>query len=188
VLISRVAGTPLSAVLKERITEPLGLRSTSFQADGATLPTSYRPAGDGVEVFEEYDQGFAEPPQFESFGGGLVSTVEDYVTFLAALADRRLIPDELVRQMTADQLTTEQRAGTTEMAGPALSWGLGVGVDTAVTEPWTAVGRYGWTGGAGTSGYTDPSRDLIGVVLSQRFMAGPREDFSYFWAPLAAAL
>ena len=66
--------------------------------------------------------------------------------------------------------------------------GLGVGVDTAVTEPWTAVGRYGWTGGAGTSGSTDPSRDLIGVVLSQRFMAGPRENFSYFWEPLATAL
>ena len=188
VLIGRVAGAPLHAVLKERVTDPLGLAATSFQADGAKLPTSYRPTADGVEVFEEYDRGFTEPPRFESFGGGLVSTVEDYLTFLGALADDRLISRESHEELTRDQLTAEQRAGTTEMAGPAWSWGLGVGVDTAVTEPWTAVGRYGWTGGAGTSAYTDPSRDLIGVVMSQRFMAGPTEGFGYFWGPLAQVI
>ena len=188
VLIGRVAGAPLHAVLKERVTDPLGLTATSFQADGADLPTSYRPTADGVEVFVEYDEGFAEPPQFESFGGGLVSTVEDYLTFLSALADDRLISRESREELTRNQLTAEQRAGTTEMAGPAWSWGLGVAVDTAVTEPWTAIGRYGWTGGAGTSAYTDPSRDLIGVVLSQRFMAGPTENFGYFWGPLATVV
>jgi CubicO group peptidase (beta-lactamase class C family) len=58
----------------------------------------------------------------------------------------------------------------------------------SVTEPWTAVGRYGWNGGAGTSAYTDPSRDLIGVVLSQRFMTGSTENFGYFWGPLATVV
>ena len=181
VLIGRVAGTPVHAVLKERITDPLGLRSTSFQADGATLPTAYLPT---LEVPEEYDQGFAEPPQFESFSGGLVSTAEDYLTFLGALADDQVIPRELREQMTSDQLTPEQRAGS-DLAGPELSWGFGVAVNTAVTHPWTAVGRYGWSGASGTSGCTDPSRDLTGVVFTQRITTGTNEEFAYFWGPLA---
>jgi len=40
----------------------------------------------------------------------------------------------------------------------------------------------------GTSAYVDGSRDLIGVVTSQRFMAGPREDFGCFWEPLATSV
>ena len=117
-----------------------------------------------------------------------MTTVEDYLTFLHALADGQVIPAELLKEMTADQLTAEQRGGTTELAGEPWSWGLGVGVDIAVTEPWTAVGRYGWTGGSGTSAFTDPSRELIGVLLTQRLLSGPPENFSYFWGPLAKAL
>jgi CubicO group peptidase (beta-lactamase class C family) len=76
------------------------------------------------------------------------------------------------------------------MMDPTVSWGWQVSVQTgvSVSKPWTAPGRYGWTGGAGTSAYVDPSRDLIGVVLTQRFMSGPNEPFSYFWEPLAAAI
>jgi CubicO group peptidase (beta-lactamase class C family) len=185
VLLGRVAGTSLTAVLRERVTEPLGMRATSFQTDGETLPTAYRSLADGGQEFGEYGRAFEQARAFESFGGGLVSTAEDYLTFLAALADDRLLPRELREQLTADQLTPGSRAGLTELCGPALSWGLGVALDTAVTEPWTSVGRYGWFGGAGTSAWVDPSRNLIGVVFSQRWVAGPREDFGYFWRPLS---
>ncbi|MFI5710772.1 serine hydrolase domain-containing protein [Kribbella sp. NPDC051620] len=187
VLIARVAGRPLHAVLEERINAPLGLTSTSFQADGATLPTTYRMTERGLEAFPEYDEAFAEPPPFESFGGGLVSTVEDQLTFLQAIAEGSLLPAELLRELTTDQLTDEQRAGLGAEAD-RLSWSLGFGVELAVTDPWTAVGRYGWSGGSGTSAATDPSRELIGVVLTQRMIAGPQDDFAYFWQPLAESL
>jgi CubicO group peptidase (beta-lactamase class C family) len=184
VLLGRVAGAPLSAVLRERVTEPLGMRATSFQSDGEPLPTVYQ---DG-ESYEEYARSFEQPRVFESFGGGLVSTVEDYLTFLAALADDRLLPRELREQLTSDQLPGELRAGVTELCGPGLSWGLGVAVHTEATEPWTSAGRYGWFGGSGTSAWVDPTRDLIGVVFSQRWVAGPREDFAYFWRPLSTVV
>jgi CubicO group peptidase (beta-lactamase class C family) len=74
------------------------------------------------------------------------------------------------------------------MVGPDTSWGWQVSVQTGPGLPWTSAGRYGWTGGSGTSAYVDPSRDLIGVVFSQRFMAGPREDFAYFWEPLVTSV
>jgi CubicO group peptidase (beta-lactamase class C family) len=188
VLLARAAGTSLEQLLKERLTGPLGLDATGFSAGSAPLPTPYMPGSDGLVVFEQYADAFAAPPPFETFGGGLVSTVPDYLTFLGALADGTFLPSELQAQMTSDQLTAGQRVGTTEMMGPTVSWGWQVSVDTAVSDPWTAPGRYGWTGGSGTSAFVDPSRDLIGVVFSQRLMAGPAESFAYFWEPLVAAL
>ncbi|MDX6258667.1 MAG: hypothetical protein QOH84_355 [Kribbellaceae bacterium] len=188
VLIARVAGRPLHAVLEERINAPLGLISTSFQADGAALPAAYRMTErGGLEAFPEYEEAFTEPPRFESFGGGLVSTVEDYLTFLQAIAEGGLLPAELLQDLTTAQLTDEQRVGIGSDAD-RLSWTLGFGVDLAVTDPWTEVGRYGWSGGSGTSAATDPSRGLIGVVLTQRFISGPQDDFAYFWEPLAKVL
>jgi len=187
VFLSRAAGMPLHKLLKERITEPLGMNSTGFSADSATLATAYKPNRLGIEVFEDYNQAFLQAPQFESLGGGLISTVPDYLAFLCALADDTLLPPMLRLQMTTDQLSARERAGMTEMMGPTKSWGWQICVETAVSEPWTAVGRYGWTGGSGTSAFVDPSRDLIGVVFSQRLMSGPGESFSYFWQPLATA-
>jgi CubicO group peptidase (beta-lactamase class C family) len=188
VLLARVAGTSLEQLLTERLTGPLGLHGTGFSAEAATLPTPYMPGPDGLVVFDHYADAFGSPPPFETFGGGLVSTVPDYLTFLSVLADDTFLTSELQAQMTTDQLTAEQRVGITEMMGPAASWGWQVSVDTAVTDPWTAPGRYGWTGGSGTSAFVDPSGDLIGVVFSQRLMAGPTESFVYFWEPLVAAL
>ena len=188
VFLARAAGRPLRELLAERVTGPLGMGSTGFFADPATVPTAYRPTPDGLAVFEAYERAFAGPAQFESLGSGLVSTVPDYLSFLAALADNRLLPAGLGTQMTANQLSRAQRAGITEMIGPTTSWGWQVSVETGVGVPWSAPGRYGWTGGSGTSADVDPSRELIGVVFTQRFMSGPDESFSYFWRPLAAAV
>ena len=188
VLLSRAGGAPLRHLLKERITGPIGMDSTKFFGDANMLPPAYRPTSAGLELFDEPDGTFSRSPQFETFGSGLVSTVPDYLAFLSALADDTLLPAGLRAQMTSDQLTPGQHAGMAEMAGAATSWGWQVSVETGVGEPWSAPGRYGWTGGMGTSAYVDPSRDLIGVVFTQRLMAGPNEDFGYFWEPLVAAI
>ncbi len=189
VFLTRVAGRPLHDLLEERITGPLGMAATGFTTgDRGTLPTQYRSTTDGLVEAVEYEQAFVGTPPFESLGGGLLSTVPDYLAFLAALADDTLLPRAVREEMFSDQLTSGQREGITEMAGADTSWGWQVSVQTGPGLPWTAPGRYGWTGGSGTSAYVDPSRDLIGVVFSQRFMAGPREDFAYFWEPLAASV
>ncbi len=188
VLLVRAAGTSLSDLLKKRITDPLGMRSTGFTPNAANLPTAYRPTPDGIAVFDAYDRAFSQPPEFESIGGGLLSTVPDYLTFLSALSDDTLLSPELRQEMTTDQLTSEQRVGITERIGPGKSWGWQISVETARSEPWTAPGRYGWNGGSGTSAFVDSSRDLIGIVFTQRQMAGLNGSFAYFWEPLAAAI
>ena len=51
-----------------------------------------------------------------------------------------------------------------------------------------APGRFGWNGGAGTSAYVDPSRQLASVLLTPRMMLGATGDFDDFYRALAAGL
>ncbi|NVN00348.1 serine hydrolase [Arthrobacter sp. SDTb3-6] len=188
VLLARAGQAPLGQILAERITDPLGMAGTGFFGDPAELPTAYRPGPGGLEVLDPPDGLFSRQPAFESLGSGLVSTVPDYLAFLTALAGDTLVPAEQRRHMTSDQLNDTQRQGLAELMGPGISWGWQIAVDTARRGSWTAPGGYGWTGGTGTTAYVNPDADFIGVLFTQRAMAGPGEDFSYFWEPLAAAL
>ena len=187
ILLSRVSEKPLHELLLGEITGPLGLSHTGFFTE-ERLPSQYRVHGEGLEVAAEYDPAFSAKPAFESLGGGLVSTVPEFVSILTAIAEGDIVPAELVPQATTSQLNAGQQLGLAELAGPGVGWGWCTSVETGRPHPWSAPGRWGWTGGSGTSAYVDPSRDLIGVVMSQRFMTGPQEAFDYFWGPLAASV
>jgi CubicO group peptidase (beta-lactamase class C family) len=187
ILLSRVAERPLDELLAGAITRPLGLSRTGFFTT-ERLPTSYRPHGEGLEVATDYDRGFSARPMFESLGGGLVSTVPEFLRILTAIADAEIVPRELVDLATTAQLDAGQQVGLTQLAGPGVGWGWCLSVETGEPQVWSAPGRWGWTGGSGTSAYVDASRDLVGVVMSQRFMADPQETFGYFWEPLAASI
>lgn len=188
VLLARAGQAQLHEILRERITGPLGMESTGFWGDPAELPTAYQPTTAGLEVFDEPGGLYSRPPAMESFGGGIVSTVPDFMDCLTALSDNSLIPREQRAEMTRDQLTDGQKKGLAGMVEPGASWGWQVSVETGAHRPWSAPGRFGWNGGTGTTAYVDPSRELIGVLFTQRLMAGPNDDFDYFWGPLAAAV
>ncbi|MGN6204507.1 serine hydrolase domain-containing protein [Humibacter sp.] len=187
ILLSRVSEKPLHELLLGEITGPLGLSHTGFFTE-ERLPSQYWVHGEGLEVSAEYDRAFSAEPAFESLGGGLVSTVPEFVSILTAIAEGDIVPAELVPQATTSQLDAGQQLGLAELVGTGVGWGWCTSVETGRPHPWSAPGRWGWTGGSGTSAYVDPSRDLIGVVMSQRFMTGPQEAFDYFWGPLAASV
>lgn len=182
VLLARAADRPLGTVLEERITGPLGMASTGFPTGTEALPTVYEPSAAGLVEAASYREALAGPPVFPSLAGGLLSSVPDYLAFLAALADDSLLPPGLRRQMTSGQLTPGQRAGLAEMSGEDQSWGFMVAVQTGRGEPWSEPGMWGWAGGSGTSAAVYPDGD-IGVVFTQRFLAGPADSFDYFWEP-----
>jgi CubicO group peptidase (beta-lactamase class C family) len=92
-----------------------------------------------------------------------------------------------VELMTTDALTDAQRRQALPVVGPGGSWGLATAVDVEAAEPWMAPGRWGWTGGTGTTAHVDPARGTVGVLLTQRAMAGPRDGFADFWTAVAAA-
>ncbi|GAA1186801.1 serine hydrolase domain-containing protein [Pseudonocardia alaniniphila] len=189
VLLARAAGKPLSDLLAERITGPLGMTSTSFWTpDVHRLATAYRPEADGLEVFDPPSGAFASPPGFEKLSGGLLSTASDVLRFYCAMADggAPVLSSASVALMTSDALTGAQRSQALPVLGPGVSWGMATSVDIEAVEPWMAPGRWGWDGGTGTTARVDPSRDTVGVLLTQRLMTGPLDGFDDFWAAVAA--
>jgi CubicO group peptidase (beta-lactamase class C family) len=190
VLLARATGKPLSHLVAERITGPLGMTATSFGTpDTGRLATAYRPGPGGLEVLDPPDGVFAGPPRFEELSSGLVSTAPDLLRFFCAMADggTPVLTAGSVALMTADALTSGQRQQALPIVGPGGSWGLATGVDVEAAEPWMAPGRWGWDGGTGTTARVDPVRGVVGILLTQRAMTGPLDGFGDFWTAMAAA-
>jgi CubicO group peptidase (beta-lactamase class C family) len=91
--------------------------------------------------------------------------------------------------MTTDHLTRQQKADASLFFAEGVGWGFGVSVVTRRTNVF-APGRFGWDGGVGTSGYTDPAEELIGVLMTQRMMDSPSPPkvFVDFWTSAYQAI
>jgi CubicO group peptidase (beta-lactamase class C family) len=87
VLIARVSGQSLGTFMRERIFDPLGMKDTAFHVPSekiGRLPTWYG-FNHQTKTLELYDDAanrvWLPEPRFESGGGGLVSTIDDYFAF-----------------------------------------------------------------------------------------------------------
>ena len=187
VLIARASGQLLEAFLRERIFEPLGMKDTSFSVPSHKLDrlaTSYwtNYVSGKIEVYDEATGSqWSRPPAFPSGAGGLVSTIDDYLTFgqmmlnLGKYGSERILSRLSVETMTTDQLTPEQKAvsGLTPGDFDSLGWGFGMSVVTRRDDIAAVPGRYGWDGGMGTSWYSDPREEMIGILMTQRMWNSP---------------
>ncbi len=175
VLLERAAGQPFADVLRTRLFEPLGMRDTGFwTADPARLESAFRSAPDGgLEVWDKPAGMWSAPPAFPDGAAGLVSTAGDLLAFSRMLlrGGDRLLPADLVGEMTRDQLTPAQKAPGG--LGPDFFAGTGWGFCTSVVTDGPRTGAYGWAGGFGTTWLADPGRDLTVIVLTQRMFDGP---------------
>ncbi len=196
VLLARACGQSLADVMAERVLEPLGMVDTGFHVPTDKLDrftTLYGRDDQGaLQVSDEPDGAFAEPPAFASGAGGLVTTADDQLAFGRMLLAEgegpsgRLLSEGTVRQMMSDQITPEHR----EMGGFFLDgqgWGFGGGVDIEVLKPWNVPGRYGWVGGTGTAAYVDPQHGTVRVILTQVELGGPDSTrvLESFWTAAA---
>lgn len=195
VLIARVSGHRLGTFMRERIFDPLGMKDTGFHVPSqkiARFPDCYR-FNRRTNTLDLYDgaanSAWRPDPPFESGGGGLVSTIDDYFAFSRMMLNKgrhgreQILSRATVNLMTSDQLTPEQRQGSEIFFGAHSSWGLGMAVDIERKEIYQRPGRFGWTGGLGTSAYTDPAEEMIGILFTQRMMDSPEAPkvFSDFW-------
>ena len=161
--------------------------------------TAYRPLPEGgLEIYDDPRWGrWSAPPAFPSGGGGLVSTAADYLLFARMLLDGgryaggRLLKEETVREMTRDQLTPEQKIGSGFGPGywDTRGWGYGLAAITA-RDCGRSPGSFGWDGGLGTSAYSDPAENLVGILLTQTMWTSgiaPKSNAD-FWNGTYAAL
>lgn len=194
VLIARVSGHSLGRFMRKHIFDPLGMKDTAFHVPDEKidrLAVSYRfnHQSSRLEVFDEVaESAWRSEPPFESGGGGLVSTIDDHFAFSRMMLNKgrhgheQILSRAAVELMTSDQLTPENRAGA-DLFGAHGSWGFGMAVDIHRDEIFRTPGRFGWDGGLGTSTYTDPSENLIGILFTQRMVDSPEPPRVYndFW-------
>jgi CubicO group peptidase (beta-lactamase class C family) len=202
VLIGRVSGQSLGTFMRERIFDPLGMKDTGFQVPSAKierLPGCYffNHQTNTLDVFDDVaNSAWRAEPSFESGGGGLVSTIDDYFAFSRMMLNKgqhgreQILSRATVELMTSDQLTPEQRAGSEIFFGVHSSWGLGMAVDIQRNEIFRTPGRFGWDGGFGTSAYTDPAERMIGILFTQCMMDSPEPPkvFTDFWTMAYGAM
>jgi CubicO group peptidase (beta-lactamase class C family) len=178
VLVARASGQSLPDFFRTRIFEPLGMHATGFSMSAdrtASLPGYYMTnfQTGKLELQAVSDPGeWAQPPAFPSGASGLLSTVDDYLSFGRLLLNkgmhggRRLLSEKSVELMTANHLTAQQiEEGAAVLHG--RGWGYGMAVVTTPDEKSGVPGRYGWEGGSGTGWFNDPNQGLVAIVMSQ---------------------
>ena len=195
-LIEKISGQRLDVFLQERILEPLGMSDTGFFVPPEKLSRLaacyFAPTGHDPQLFDSPTaSSFAAPPEFFSGGGGLVSTLADYLTFCRMLMKggewrgKRYISRSVLDLMTTShlggrRLTEMSVSRFSEAANPAnagLGFGLGfsVNIEPARNMVPGSVGDYGWGGWASTSFWIDPKEELICILLAQ---TGPSSAFN----------
>jgi CubicO group peptidase (beta-lactamase class C family) len=177
VLIARVAGMSFESFLRERIFEPLGMRQTWFdvpQSERGRLMTPYQVdmESGGLTRFETTTE-----RTYPAGATGLVSTADDFLQFgkmllrYGRLGSERILARPTVEVMTTDQLTFAQKAASPFFPDywATHGWGFGVSVVTGRGDISSVPGRYGWDGAFGTTWYSDPSEDLVAILMTQRY-------------------
>jgi CubicO group peptidase (beta-lactamase class C family) len=189
-------------VLDERVLGPLGMADTGFSVPPGKLDrltTLYMPddASGWLEVFDEpATSWWSTPPAWPDASGWLVSTIDDYWTFVSMLLaggagpdGTRVLAPETVELMLTDRLTTGQRAAQPVFLGDDLGWGLGLAVPAAGSADRPVPCGIGWDGGTGTTWRSNRSAGVTGILLTQRHVTSPEptELVDAFWAGVAAA-
>jgi len=171
-LVEVLAGMPFDEYLKTQIFEPLGMDDTGFYAPEekhdrlSALHTvqsgSLKKAEGGMSM------AFMQPVTLFSGGGGLVSTIDDYLKFSKMLLNggelngKRIIEESTAQLIMTDQLPEGVRYEGNKGYGLAGSY-----------DPET--GEYGWAGAASTKFWISPENDIIVITGAQLMPA----DYSY---------
>ena len=190
-MIQRATGKSFEAFLKERIFDPLGMKDTAFHVPADKLGRlaglyGVNPQTREIAAQEDPVTGrYSKPPAFQSGGGGLVTTLDDYLAFgrmmLAGgkLGKERILSRPSIEAMTQDYLTPEQKrtAGFFPGSWDGRGWGFGVGVVTERLGVAWSPGRYGWDGAYGTQWSCDPKEDMNCILMVQRMGSSFGTDF-----------
>ena len=193
-LIARVEGVSLGNVLEQRVFTPLGMRDTGFvvsrekrtrraglcgfDAEGQLTALTTVPGGHAL----------AERPDsmtFEAGGGGLWSTLDDYLAFARIFLGSgevegvRLLRPETCAMMASNQLTSHQRMTARMLGRSVFAAGHGYGMGVAVVmepdkaDPLTCrggVGTVGWPGAYGGWWQADSSDNSVLIFLTHNMV------------------
>lgn len=171
-LIEIWSGQSFGDYLYEHIFHPLGMEHTFFRCPEELKSRL------AINHSEYSDDSFSPESRYESGGGGLLSTLDDYMVFANTLTRGgtsregiRILGRKTIDLMRMDHLNAVQKKDFNWDYLKGYSYGLGVRtmIDPAAAGIPGSVGEFGWCGVLGTWVLMDPSENLTAVYMHQRY-------------------
>src|SRR3954471_8332903 len=178
-VIEIISGQTLYEFLKQRIFDPLGMSSTKFAlATEDELARMARPLpNDNILLAAERER--LDHPEWQSGGGGLLSTITDYQRFAQMLLNggefdgKRYLSPAAFKAMTTDHVGPGSGVGRDYFYFPGDGFGYGYGLAVR-TDPGNArppppgsLGELKWDSGSGTYFGVDPKLDMVYLLMQQ---------------------
>lgn len=201
-LVEVLSGRTFGEFLNLEIFEPLSMRDTGFYVPASEqhrlismyAPTNpFDPMASGMTLAEDQASSiYCSPPTFESGGGGLVSTLQDYAAFVQMLTHggrwqgAEILRPETLALMRTNQLPEGVGVNFPFWAMPGTVFGLGFALRSSLTEGESPLmqGEYHWGGMAGTHSFMSPEGRFAGLCFTQR-MPGFWHPFSHQFKTMA---
>ena len=180
--VEAASGQKLGQYMKANIFDPLGMADTGFKIGAAQrerLAAIHVRTPDGLAATTIE---LTQTPEFEMGGGGLYSTVGDYLKFArlflngGTVAGARVLAADTVAAMSRNAMGAV-RCGVMKTAIPGSSndvtftsgmeWGLSFMINPQKLETGRSAGSLAWAGLANSYYWIDPARDMAGVFATQ---------------------
>lgn len=159
-VIELVSGMRFADYMRENVFAPLGMKDTSYHIEPAKvyrMAKQYKYNAESHTAEEiPYDKvGCRFGTEFDSGGGGVVSSVSDYILLADALASggvgktgNRIISSYGLKLMTSNMLNDEQLRtfGTKQNLGYGYGYGVRVNIRPELAGNIAPVGEFGWDG------------------------------------------
>jgi CubicO group peptidase (beta-lactamase class C family) len=162
-LVEVLSGTPLDEYMKAKIFDPLKMEDTGFyvpEDKHDRFCGLYAPKDGGLVFAERMKDAFKTPVTLFSGGGGLTSSMDDYLTFCKMLLNGgELNGVRIIEESTAQLIMTNQLPEGVKYEG-YKGYGLAGSVDLE-------TGEYGWAGAASTKFWISPANKMITFAFAQ---------------------
>ncbi len=178
-VIEIVSGQSLYEFLRQRVFEPMGMTSTKFvlTSDAEWARMAEPLPSDDILLQAENER--RSHPEWQSGGGGLVSTITDYARFAQMLLNggeldgKRYLSPKAFKLMTTDHIGPGSGVDRDYFYFPGDGFGYGYGIAVR-TDPGNAhppppgsIGELKWDSGSGTYFGVDPKLDMIYLLMEQ---------------------
>ncbi|MFI4998958.1 MAG: serine hydrolase domain-containing protein [Reyranellales bacterium] len=177
-MVEAASGMRLDRYLKENILDPLGMTDTGFKIGSAQRPRKARMHTRGASGLVAIDHELPQAPEFHMGGGGLYSTVGDYLKFTRMIlgGGGSVLKRETVALMSLNamgkvscrRLKSQTPASSHDLDFvDGMKWGLSFMINPAAFPGRRSAGSLAWGGLANSYYWVDPVRKVTGVWATQ---------------------
>jgi CubicO group peptidase (beta-lactamase class C family) len=178
-IIEIVSGQTLYQFEKQHIFDPLGMTSTKFVLESADERARMAEPLPGDTILKRSETQRRAHPEWESGGGGLVSSLTDYARFAQMILNggqldgKRYLSPAAFKSMTSDHIGPGSGVARDYyyFPGDGFGYGYGLAVRTdpgnAIPPPPGSIGELKWDSGSGSYFGVDPKLDMIYILLVQ---------------------